>query len=105
MSRCKVPGPTGVSAEVAAVDALAARLRQRMRAGTKVVYCTGSLTRLCGEYRAARTDMEHAWRRLRATAQEAEAEGRAALFQHRLADGEVEYLAVGTSARARDRGR
>ncbi len=95
MSRCKIPGPTGKGPEEAALDQMAERLRQRMRIGTRLVYATGSLARLCGEYRCARNEIEHAWRRLRATAQEAQAEGRVALMQRRLPDGTSEYLALG----------
>lgn len=77
----------------------AERLEGRLGPGERIVYATGSLARLCGEYGSPRDDAERSWRQVRRAAQRAEAEGRVALVQRRLPDGGMEYIAVGLGAR------
>lgn len=95
----KAPPAQQLAREVRQIDAVAERLRQRMPKGCQVVYATGCLARLCGEYRMARDQTELAWRRLRAVAQAAQEDGRVALFQRRRTDGVTEYLAMGLERR------
>ena len=67
----------------------AERLEGRLGHGERIVYATGSLARLCGEYRSPRDDAERSWREVR----------RAALVQRRLPEGGMEYIAVGLGRR------
>lgn len=83
--------------ELAECERLAARLAELPR-GEPLVYCRGSLARLCGAGRTGLDPRERAWRKVRRAAQEAQAAGRVALLQRRA--GEVtEYLAVGLEGR------
>lgn len=82
--------------DAAELERLAQRLSGRLKPGERLVYCRGSLTRLCGEGHVARDAAERAWRKVRAAAQGAEAEGRAILVQRRAGEV-VEYLAIGPS--------
>lgn len=77
----------------------AKRLEGRLGHGERVIYATGSLAGLCGEYRSPQNDAERSWREVRRAAQKAEAEGRAVLVQRRLAPGRMEYIAVGLGRR------
>jgi hypothetical protein len=96
MRRAKAEPAAG---EIEAIRVLASRLGQKFGPGQKLVYATGSLATLCGEYGPPRNEAERAWREVRAAAWRAQEEGRAALLQRRLPDGATEYLAVGLGRR------